>query len=88
MPAIARGPKSCIEYHPDTRSVMLGGRYINITLLADVMKCDHGYLCRILRGERTPSIPFLRRMADALSMTGTDELLAAIDERVRFLKFR
>lgn len=79
------GPKLCLEDEPDSRSIKLAGRYINVSLLASVMDANHGYLCRILAGKRTPSVEFLQRMASGLGM-GVEELLSSIKERKERLK--
>lgn len=79
------GPKLCLEDDPDSRSVKLGGRYINVTLLANVMDSNHGYLCRILAGKRVPSVPFLEKMAAGLGM-GIEELRITIAERAERIR--
>lgn len=38
-------------------------------LLADRARLHHSYICRILRGERQPSLPAARAMAKALKIS-------------------
>lgn len=71
------GPRAYLEARPTAQTVKLGGRYINIQLLAEENGLDHGYVSRIVNGKRTPSIDYLTRIAAALKME-RDELLFAI----------
>lgn len=74
-----RGPQDCLEENPTAQSVKLGDCYINIRRLAD-RGFEHGYLSRILSGERTPSLDYARRIANELGMT-LESLLWHIDQR-------
>lgn len=61
------------------QTVKLAGRHINLTKLAEGEGLSLSYVSRIIRGERTPSITYLRRIAVGLGM-GMEGLLEAIDE--------
>lgn len=77
--------ESYFEDRPSPQSVKLGKRYVNISALSRGLNRDHGYLSRILSGHRTPSVPFLLEIANALDLT-MDELLLLISERAAQLK--
>ena len=74
------GPSAYLEEHPNAKSVRFGGRYIDLLRLAHVEGLDHGYLSRILAGQRTPSIAYARRIAAALRMS-LEDFLEAVDDR-------
>lgn len=81
----ALGPRAYLESRPSSQSIRLGGRYINLSRMAEDEGFDHSYLSRIMCGERTPSVPYLTRIAECLSMT-RDDLLTAIDIRKEELR--
>lgn len=73
-------PLSYIERHPTTQSIMLGGRYINLSAISRDLEIDQSYLSKIFSGKRDPTIAHLRKLTAALRVT-IDELLEAIEER-------
>lgn len=73
------GPRAFLQDNPTKMSVSLGGKFVNLTLLADYLHIDHGYLCRVIAGGRNPSADYIRKVATALHMS-TDDLLQAIDD--------
>lgn len=73
------GPRAFIQDNPTRMSVRLGGKYVNLTLLAEYLHIDHGYLCRVIAGGRNPSAEYIRKVAAALRMS-VDDLLQAIDD--------
>lgn len=73
------GPTSCLEDHPTTKTLRIGGRFISLTKLEKEAGLDHGYTSYIFSGRRTPSIPYAIKLAKALGMT-IDDLLYAIEQ--------
>lgn len=80
-----KAPSRCIERNPTTQSIMLGGRYINISAIARDQNIDQSYLSRVLSGKRPPSIEHARKIATALGYATIDDLMAAIEDRRRNL---
>lgn len=76
------GPRAYLEDHPTAYSVRLGGRYINLQRLANEENFNHSYLSRIVSGDRTPSLPYYQRLADALQMELQDLIDAIADRKV------
>lgn len=73
-------PKKYRELKPTKQSVILDGHAVNLVALADGEALDHGYLSRVCRGNRTPSIPYAETLATALGWT-IQQLLDAIKKR-------
>lgn len=63
----AAGPTKCLDDNPSSKSIRLGGRFINLMRLAE-RGLDHGYLSRILSGERVPSVPYAMKLATELGI--------------------
>lgn len=63
-------PVLCVVDKPTPQSVMFAGVYINLVQLSlcTVPPVDHSYLSRIFKGNRSPTLAFTRRIADALGM--------------------
>lgn len=80
----AVGPRAYLEEQHTAQSIRLAGRYINLKHMAAEEGFDHSYLSRIMSGERTPSVAYYKRIADALLMP-LDELMEAIAERKAYL---
>lgn len=79
---------SCIEEHPTTQTIKLGGRYIALRRLCTYTGVDEAYLSRILAGKRDPmrmSIGMALQISAALGMS-IDELIQAILDRAEALK--
>jgi transcriptional regulator with XRE-family HTH domain len=74
------GPRAFLEDKPTPQSIKLGGRYINMLKLSEATGFSHSYVSRILAGKRSPTIPYLRKVAEALYMT-VDDLLECIEDR-------
>jgi transcriptional regulator with XRE-family HTH domain len=74
------GPRAYLTDRVTHQSVKLAGRYVDLKALAEGEGLDHGYVSRIMSGERTPSIPYLLKIAAGFKMS-VDNLLTAIDER-------
>lgn len=69
------GPQAyLLRTKPDGRHVRFGGRYINLSELSASEGLSHGYLTRVISGERTPSLTYLKRVAEALGMELADFL--------------
>lgn len=71
---------NCIEKHPTTQSVQLLGRYINLSALSRATGLTPSHLSRVVRGQRTPSVPVLFAMAEALGIN-MEELAAALRKK-------
>lgn len=80
MSAPPKPPKKYREDKPTKQTVMLGGHAINLVALAEGEALDHGYLSRVCRGDRIPSIPYAETLANALGWTIQD-LLDAVKRR-------
>lgn len=77
---------SCIEEHPTTQTIKLGGRYISLRRLQAYTGIDEGYLSRMMNGKRDPTLMKLGvalQIAAALGMS-IDELIEALLERARY----
>jgi hypothetical protein len=68
-PHTGRVPNRCIETKPTAQSIQFCQTYINLTVLSAVTGTDHGYLSRIFRGQRIPSVTKCTVLAEALGMT-------------------
>lgn len=80
----------CIEEHPTTQTIKLGGRYIALRRLAAYTGVDEAYMSRMLAGKRDPmrmSVGLAFQISAALGMS-VDELMQAIVERAAMLKQR
>lgn len=60
-------PTRCLDENPTSKSIRLGGRFINLTRLSEY-GMDHGYLSYIFSGDRVPSIPYGRKIAKLLGI--------------------
>lgn len=79
---------SCIEEHPTTKTIQLGGRYISLRRLSNYTGVDEAYMSRMLAGKRDPmrmSVGLMLQIASALGMS-IDELIQAIVERAAQLR--
>lgn len=77
-----KGPKACIEYSPDSRTVRFGGQNISLRRLQEASGYTVGYLSYLLSGQRNPSTECARKVARCLRMT-TDDFFLAVDARKR-----
>lgn len=66
------GPTACLDEKPTSKSIRLGGRFINLSRLAE-FGFDHSYLSRILAGDRNPSMDYARRVAKCLGILTDDK---------------
>lgn len=80
------GPTQCLEETPSSKTIRLGGRFINMTRLSEY-GFDHGYLSYILSGQRTPSIPYATRVAKCLGILD-DEGLPDVTTLLKLIKER
>ncbi len=64
---------------PTQFAQLLALREITLRQLARDIDMDAGYLSRVVRGIRTPSVHTVRAMADGLDVT-VDEVMAALDQ--------
>jgi len=79
---------SCIEDHPTTQTIKLGGKYIALRRLCNYTGVDEAYMSRMLAGKRDPmrmSVGLMLQIASALGMS-IDDLIQAILERAAKLK--
>lgn len=75
---------SCIEEHPTSQTLKIGGKYIALRRLASYTGVDEAYMSRMLNGKRDPmrmSVGVAAQIAAALGMS-IDELIQAIFERI------
>lgn len=68
------------EVKPTKQTVYLGGHAVNLLALSADLGLDHGYLSRVCRAERIPSIPYAQKVADALGWS-IQQFLDAITVR-------
>lgn len=80
-------PTGCVTEKPIKSSIILGGRYINLSAISRTQDIDLSYLSRIINGKKEPTIRVARKVASAIGM-GLEEFLDAIDERVRLIQQR
>jgi hypothetical protein len=80
--ALPLPPKPLRELKPSRQSVKLGGQCINLVRLSETMQVDHGYLSRVMRGDRVPSLPYAEAVAAALGWT-LQQLMDAIRQRAK-----
>lgn len=64
-------PTRCLDDEPTSKTIRLGGRFVNITRLSEY-GMDHGYLSYILSGERTPSVAYGKKIARCLGILRDD----------------
>lgn len=79
---------SCIEEHPTTQTIRLGGKYISLRRLSRYTGVDEAYMSKMMAGKRDPmrmSLGVALQIAAALGMS-LDELIQAIVERARELQ--
>ena len=62
-----------------TGYIEFAGRYINLHRMAEVEGLTYGYLYRVIRGQRCPSIPYAERLAGYLGVS-LEEFLKAIKQ--------
>jgi transcriptional regulator with XRE-family HTH domain len=62
------GPRAYMMDSPTAQSVSFAGHFINLSEIARVEGLNSSYLSRIFSGERNPTIPLARRLANALKM--------------------
>jgi transcriptional regulator with XRE-family HTH domain len=68
-------PKDALHRHLSTRVREIAGRKkVSLNRLADLAGISRSHLARILRGESSPSLAVIGRIADALEV-GVRELL-------------
>lgn len=60
-------PTRCLDENPTSKSIRLGGRFINLMRLSEY-GMDHGYLSYILSGDRVPSVSYGRKIAKCLGI--------------------
>lgn len=73
------GPRAYLEPRPTYRSIKFGGRFVNLKELARDNHFNHSYITRIIKGSRTASVDYCRRVAEALDMP-LEDFLQAVDE--------
>lgn len=78
-------PEQFLNSRRSRHSVWFAGQRINQSAIARATDTNPSYLCRILSGERQPTIPVITKIAKVLGMT-VDQFLAALDERKALLK--
>lgn len=78
--AVAAPPPSFIVRNPKCQNYKFAGRYLNLKLLAKHLGINHGYMSRIMSGERTPSVAYALLIANALHLS-LDEFVEAVRER-------
>lgn len=84
-PLYMRYPTGCLERNPDSATVKLAGKHINMAAIARSQDIDRSYLSRILSGKREPTIPVAKKIAAALGL-GLEELLEAIEQHVKEIR--
>lgn len=79
-------PIGCLlDRKTTSTTVVLAGRAINLLALSRAQGIDHGYLSRIMRGTRRPSIDMAERIAAGLGM-GLEDFLQARRDRIIHLE--
>lgn len=73
-------PRRYLVPKPTLQTVHIGGYPLNLLAIAEDKGLDHGYLSRVLSGERVPSLPYLQNVCAILGWS-MDDLLKAIDQR-------
>lgn len=73
-------PTLCLHMRPNVNAIKFGGKYINLTLLADAGDFTHSHLSHIFNGQKNPSVAYARRIAEHLGMS-LDGFFAALDDR-------
>lgn len=73
------GPRAYLEPRPTYRSIKFGGRFVNLKALARDHHFNHSYITRIIKGSRTASVDYCRRVAAALDMP-LEDFLQAVDD--------
>lgn len=63
-------PTRCVERHPTSQTVWFAGVPINLSELSKSYKpkMGHGYLSKIFKGERKPSLKWIEQIATGLGM--------------------
>jgi len=61
-------PRKCLDHKPTAKSVYFSGKFIHLTILAMCTGLSIGYISKIFRGEKQPSLKSAKRMADSLGM--------------------
>lgn len=69
---------SIIVQNPNTQTVKFAGKYINLSEISRNQGIDTSYLSRIFRGERMPTVPYIRKISAALGME-VQQFLDALD---------
>jgi transcriptional regulator with XRE-family HTH domain len=77
-----KGPLRFVEKKPQKHAIVLNGRAINIRKIGAVYNLNVSYLSKIMNGKVSPSVRYLKIVADALVMDLAD-LLTAIERRNR-----
>lgn len=83
-------PISCLELHPNPRTVYLAGKPVNLMAIARTQGLDESYLSRILNGHRDViniSIGHGMKIAAALGMT-LDDFIEAVTARQEYIEGR
>lgn len=63
---------------PNPQTFKFAGRFINLSELGRQNDMDPSHLSRIFRGERTPTVPYCRKISRALGIT-VDQFLNFLD---------
>lgn len=65
--------------NPNSQTVMFAGRFINLSEISRQNHIDVSYLSRIFRGQRTPSLPYIKKISRALDMS-IEDFVNALDK--------
>lgn len=74
------GPRAYLVERPNSQSIKFGGRFINLNEMAAEEGFSHGYLSRIIAGDRTPRVDYAKKVAKALGM-GLEDFLQCCQDR-------
>lgn len=75
-----RGPLRFVEKKPQSHAIWINGKAINLRKIGAVYNLNVSYLSKIFNGKVSPSVRYLKIVADALVMD-LDDLLTAIERR-------
>jgi hypothetical protein len=79
------GPKStnsCYVLLPTKQTLAFAGRFINLSEISRKQGIDTSYLSRIFNGQRMPTVPYIRKIGNALEMQ-IQEFLDALDAHLK-----
>ena len=67
---------------PNPQTIRFAGKFINLSEISRQSGIDSSYLSRIFRGERMPTVPYIRTISGILGM-GVQQFLDALDNRTK-----